>query len=304
MNSLCRISFFCFSFLAVLSGHSALHAQEPTAEQLNFFEEKIRPVLADHCYKCHSARSKKLKAELYLDSREGLLKGGETGPVVVPGKPEASLLIRAVVYLDNELEMPPNKKLPDKVIADLQEWIRIGAPWPEEKPTQNAAQGGESKDWNKLRLESWAFRPVKKPTPPETKHQELVNNPVDQFVLARIEKRGLEPLGRSGKRSLLRRVYLDLIGLPPTPEEMKAFLDDQRENALGQVIDSLLNSGATIVTFDVYQRYLRPGATERELVTLGRVCIAVFVTGAALLSLLIMDPNREEHFLTLSLIHI
>ena len=242
MNSLCRISFFCFSFLAVLSGHSALHAQEPTAEQLNFFEEKIRPVLADHCYKCHSARSKKLKAELYLDSREGLLKGGETGPVVVPGKPEASLLIRAVVYLDNELEMPPNKKLPDKVIADLQEWIRIGAPWPEEKPTQNAAQAGKSQDWNKLRLESWAFRPVNKPTPPGTKHQELVNNPIDQFVLARIEKQGLEPLGRSSKRSLLRRVYLDLIGLPPTPEEMKAFLDDQRENALGQVIDSLLNS--------------------------------------------------------------
>ncbi|MEE3181069.1 MAG: c-type cytochrome domain-containing protein, partial [Planctomycetota bacterium] len=164
MNSLCRISFFCFYLLAVLAGLSQLHAQEPTAEQLSFFEQKIRPVLAEHCYKCHSARSKKLKAELYLDSREGLLKGGETGPIVVPGKPEASLLIRAVVYLDNELEMPPNKKLPDKVIADLQEWIRIGAPWPEEKPTQNAAQARKSQDWNKLRLESWAFRPVNKPT--------------------------------------------------------------------------------------------------------------------------------------------
>ena len=242
MNSLCRTSFFCFSFLAVLAGLSSLHAQEPTAEQLTFFEQKIRPVLAENCYKCHSARSKKLKAELYLDSRKGLLKGGETGPVVVPGKPEASLLIRAVVYLDNELEMPPNKKLPDKVIADLQEWIRIGAPWPEEKPTQNAVQAGEQRDWNKLRLESWAFRPVNKPTPPGTKHQELVNNPIDQFVLGKIEERGLEPLGKAGKRILLRRIHLDLTGLPPTPGEMKAFLDDQREEALDHVIDSLLNS--------------------------------------------------------------
>ena len=113
----------------------SLKAEEPTAEQFTFFEEKIRPVLAEHCYKCHSSRSKKLKAELYLDSREGLLKGGETGPVVVAGKPEESLLIRAVVYLDNELEMPPNKKLPDRVISNLQEWIRMGAPWPREEPS-------------------------------------------------------------------------------------------------------------------------------------------------------------------------
>ena len=242
MNSLCRISCCCLSFIAVLAALSPLRAEEPTAEQLTFFEQKIRPVLAEHCYKCHSTRSKKLKAELYLDSREGLLKGGETGPVVVPGKPEASLLVRAVVYLDNELEMPPNKKLPDKVIADLQEWIRIGAPWPEEKPTQNAEQAAEGRDWKKLRLESWAFRPVNKPTPPETKHQELVHNPIDQFVLGKIEKRGLEPLGKAGKRVLLRRIHLDLTGLPPTPAEMKTFLGDQRKDALDHVIDSLLKS--------------------------------------------------------------
>jgi len=231
-----------FYFLAVLMALPGLQAEEPTAEQLTFFEQKIRPVLAEHCYKCHSSQSKKLKAELYLDNREGLLKGGETGPVVVPGKPEASLLIRAVVYLDNELEMPPNKKLPDRAIADLQEWIRMGAPWPEENsPSAKKTEVG-AQDWNKLRLENWAFRPIKKPVPPGPGNKALVNNPIDNFVLEKIETAGLEPLGKAEKRVLLRRIHLDLTGLPPTPAQVDEFLADKRPDALKHMIDSLLDS--------------------------------------------------------------
>ena len=231
-----------FYFLAVLMALPGLQAEEPTAEQLTFFEQKIRPVLAEHCYKCHSSQSKKLKAELYLDNREGLLKGGETGPVVVPGKPEASLLIRAVVYLDNELEMPPNKKLPDRAIADLQEWIRMGAPWPEENgPSAKKTEVG-AQDWNKLRLESWAFRPIKKPVPPGPGNKALVNNPIDNFILEKIEAAGLDPLGKAEKRVLLRRIHLDLTGLPPTPAQVDEFLADKRPDALKHMIDFLLDS--------------------------------------------------------------
>ena len=219
-----------------------IEAEEPTAEQLTFFEEKIRPVLAEHCYKCHSSRSKKLKAELYLDSREGILKGGETGPVVVAGKPEESLLVRAVVYLDNELEMPPNKKLPDRVIADLQEWIRMGVPWPREEPSSRKEENSGDRDWKKLRMEHWAFRPMKKPAAPEVKTQELVNNPIDNFILAKLESQGLKPLGKAAPRLLLRRVYLDLTGLPPTPSQVDEFLSDKRPDALDHLVNSLLES--------------------------------------------------------------
>ena len=228
--------------LAVSMTSPRIEAEEPTAEQLTFFEEKIRPVLAEHCYKCHSSRSKKLKAELYLDSREGLLKGGETGPVVVAGKPEESLLIRAVVYLDNELEMPPNKKLPDRVIADLQEWIRMGVPWPREEPSARKEEKLGDRDWKKLRMESWAFRPMKKPAAPEVKNKQLVNNPIDNFILAKLESKGLKPLGKAAPRLLLRRVYLNLTGLPPTPSQVDEFLADKRPDALDHLVNSLLKS--------------------------------------------------------------
>ena len=228
--------------LIVSMASPSLEAEEPTAEQFTFFEEKIRPVLAEHCYKCHSSRSKKLKAELYLDSREGVLKGGETGPVVVPGKPEESLLIRAVVYLDNELEMPPNKKLPDRVIADLQEWIRMGVPWPREEPSARKEEDVGERDWKKLRMEHWAFRPMKKPAAPEVKNQELVSNPIDNFILAKLESQGLKPLGKAAPRLLLRRVYLDLTGLPPTPSQVDEFLLDKRPDALDHLVHSLLES--------------------------------------------------------------
>jgi len=228
--------------LAVSMTSPRIEAEEPTAEQLTFFEEKIRPVLAEHCYKCHSSRSKKLKAELYLDSREGLLKGGETGPVVVAGKPEESLLIRAVVYLDNELEMPPNKKLPDRVIADLQEWIRMGVPWPREEPSARKEEKLGDRDWKKLRMENWAFRPMKKPAAPEVKNKQLVNNPIDNFILAKLESKGLKPLGKAAPRLLLRRVYLNLTGLPPTPSQVDEFLADKRPDALDHLVNSLLES--------------------------------------------------------------
>ena len=127
------------AWLGALFGASiAVTANEPTPEQVEFFENKIRPVLAQHCYKCHSTQSKKLKSELYLDNRERALQGGESGPSIIPGKADSSLLYRAVLYKEESLEMPPTRKLPDAVIADFKQWIDMGAPWPKSNEPQVA----------------------------------------------------------------------------------------------------------------------------------------------------------------------
>ena len=149
---------------------------------------------------------------------------------------------RQVVYLDNELEMPPNKKLPARVIADLQEWIRMGAPWPREEPSTRKEEDVGERDWKKLRMENWAFRPMKKPAAPEVKNKQLVNNPIDNFILAKLESKGLKPLGKAAPRLLLRRVYLNLTGLPPTPSQVDEFLADKRPDALDHLVNSLLES--------------------------------------------------------------
>jgi len=216
-------------------------AEAPTAEQLDFFERRIRPVLVEHCYECHSTGATKLKAGLLLDSRAGVQRGGDTGPSVTPGAPEASLLIQAVRHVDPNLTMPPKGKLPPEVIADLEQWVRWGAPDPRTEDTVAAARAKSATDWSRAR-EWWSFRPLTSPEAPEVNGKDWPESPLDQFILARQEAAGLAPAPDADRRTLIRRVTYDLTGLPPTPEEIEAFLDDPSPAAFATVVDRLLDS--------------------------------------------------------------
>ncbi len=218
---------------------NAASERPPTSEEIAFFEKKIRPVLVDKCYKCHSADSEKVKGSLVLDSRDGVRRGGDKGPAVVPGDVEASLLIKAIRYKDTDLEMPPEKdggKLPDSVIADFEQWVKMGAPDPRDG---KASLARRTMDIEKGRSH-WAFQPPNKSQPPTVSHESWVRNDIDRFVLAELEKRGLKPVGDADKRTLIRRVHFDLTGLPPTPEEVEAFVNDASPDAFATVVDNLL----------------------------------------------------------------
>ena len=195
-------------------------------------------MLAQHCYKCHSTESRKLKAELYLDNREQALKGGESGPSIVPGKADASLLYRAVLYKEESLEMPPTRKLPDAVIADFKTWIDMGAPWPKSNEPQIAEKQGIN--FEKYRKEHWSLKPIQNPAPPKVATASWPRNPIDQFVLARLEEAKMKPAPEADRRTLIRRAYFDLIGLPPAPEAVTVFVAG--DTTWDQVIEELLAS--------------------------------------------------------------
>lgn len=214
-------------------------AAAPSADDLHFFEQKIQPLLADHCYKCHSHAAEKIKGGLVLDSLSGLIKGGDSGPALVPGKPEESLLIKAVGYSDPDLQMPPKgKKLSPGQIADLQQWVRIGAPWPAANPVTVKARGKISEADRKW----WAFQPVREPPVPNLAGDAWSRNAVDKFILAKLQSAGLQPSPEADRRTFIRRVYFDLWGLPPTPEETAAFVSDRSPQAWENLVDRLLAS--------------------------------------------------------------
>ncbi|MDX1951580.1 MAG: PSD1 and planctomycete cytochrome C domain-containing protein [Verrucomicrobiota bacterium] len=204
---------------------------------IEFFETKVRPVLAEHCYQCHSEKSEKLKGGLLVDSREGMMKGGDTGASIVPGDPDKSLLIQAVRYTDEALQMPPkNKKLSSEQIADLEAWVKMGAPAPQKAGVKLAE--------NKIDLvkKHWAFQPVQKPALPSVKNKRWIRNEIDIFILAGLEKNGLKPSPQADRRTLIRRASFDLIGLPPSPEEVRNFINDKAPDAYEKMIDRLLAS--------------------------------------------------------------
>ena len=194
-----------------------LAQEKPTAAQVEFFEKKIRPVLVQQCYKCHSAKSDKVKGELLLDTKAGTRMGGESGPAVVPRNLRKSLLIEAMRWGNDDLQMPPKKKLPDHVIADFEKWVAMGAPDPRDHQTERKVK---SIDLAKGR-EFWAFRPVANHTVPKMR---LVTEQVeglvaiDRFIISRLAKEGIERVGLARPETLLRRLYFDLSGVPPTPE--------------------------------------------------------------------------------------
>ncbi len=212
---------------------------EFSREGLEFFEQKIRPLLVERCYECHSAEAKKLKGGLRLDSREGFLKGGDSGPAIVPGKPEKSLFIKAVHYTDEDLKMPPHHQLPAEQIGNLEEWVKMGAPDPRWATAGPHPQYGvDIAEGRKF----WSFQPIKSPPAPAFHNQTWPRNPIDNFILAKLEEKGLSPAGDAPKRTLIRRATFDLLGLPPTPEEIEAFLKDNSPEAFAKVVTRLLSS--------------------------------------------------------------
>ena len=218
------------------AGHPA--AATISAGDLQFFESKIRPLLADKCYKCHSKEGDKIRGGLLLDTRESVLHGGNTGPALVPGKPDQSLLIQAIRYKDEDLQMPPKgEKLSDQQIADLTEWVRRGAP----DPRTNVSKGSDAA-YAGVGKNHWAFRPVQKPAVPAVTNAAWVKNPVDNFILAKLEASGMTPNAPAEKATLIRRIYFDLIGIPPHPREVQEFVDDTSPDAYAKVVDRLLAS--------------------------------------------------------------
>jgi hypothetical protein len=211
-------------------------AQPPTKEQVEFFESKVRPILADRCYKCHSAASGAPRSSLALDWRGGWEAGGVRGPAIVAGDPDNSLIIEAIRF-EGDVRMPPDGRLSSEQVADLVAWVRMGAPDPRTAPPAGAAAkyGGSGKD-------HWAFKPVSKPAPPAVRNGSWVKNDIDRFVLAKLEARSMEPNQPADRRTLIRRVYYDVIGLPPTPEQVNAFLADSSPTAFEKVVDGLLAS--------------------------------------------------------------
>ena len=215
--------------------------KNPTSEQVEFFERRIRPLLVNNCYECHSAKAENLRGGLLLDSRAGIIAGGETGPVITPGFPEASLIIQAVKHVDPDLTMPPKKKLASEEIAALEEWIRMGAPDPRTEDTWAIVAARNAIDWESAR-QFWSFQARKDPAPPKVKRTDWPRNEIDRFILARLEQENLEPVEDAGKRALIRRATYDLTGLPPTPEEIEAFVADNSPEAFAKVVDRLLAS--------------------------------------------------------------
>lgn len=235
-----------FTAVVVLTAAFPLCAQErsgkpPPEAATSFFENKIRPVLVQHCYRCHSAESGTARSGLRVDSRAALRSGGERGPAVVPGDPEASWLLRAVRHVDPDLKMPPKQdRLPDAVIADLRTWIKMGAPDPREDKTAAAP----AKGYVKVDRSFWAYQPPKDSGAPAIGDAAWPRQPVDAFVLAALEKSKLAPSADASVEVLLRRLHFDLVGLPPAPQALTRFRERVQtaglDKALAAEVDELL----------------------------------------------------------------
>ncbi|MCB9938368.1 MAG: PSD1 domain-containing protein [Planctomycetaceae bacterium] len=214
-------------------------APEFDAAAIEFFEKEVRPVLATRCYECHSADSEEPSGALRLDSRHAAIIGGDTGPAVVPNKPEESLLIDAINY-GEVYEMPPKSKMPANEIAVLTKWVSMGAPWPKEEVA--ATDHLKVFDLESRRASHWCWQPVRSLPPPQVQLRDWPQRPLDNFILAKLEEADLRPAAPADKRALIRRAYFDLIGLPPSPAEVQAFLSDKSPQAFEKVIDHLLDS--------------------------------------------------------------
>jgi hypothetical protein len=225
--------------------NSELFGQDQTKtrldpEQVKFFESRIRPVLVRECYSCHSNQVGQVKGGLWLDGKEGLLVGGDSGPAIVPNNLEESLLWNAINHID--YSMPPRKKLSDEVLQDFREWIEMGAPDPRENSEETVSSSITSEDIKKGR-EFWSFKPPQRSSAPEVKDLGWAKTEIDQFVFAGLSAKGLQPAADADPNTLLRRLCFDLTGLPPTPKQSQRFSSDWKKNsekALEEMVDSLL----------------------------------------------------------------
>jgi Protein of unknown function (DUF1553)/Protein of unknown function (DUF1549)/Planctomycete cytochrome C len=211
-------------------------AEQPVAADLDFFEKKIRPVLVKHCYECHSVVGEEMEGGLMLDTRAAIRKGGENGPAVVPRAPQKSLLLDALEF--KSTEMPPDGKLPDDIIADFRKWIERGAVDSREGDSSLEHDGPVAIAAEEL----WSLQPIQNSKPPTVANAEWPRGEIDRFVLAKLEQKGLEPVGDASPLILLRRIYFDLIGLPPPLQAIRDFEKDHSQEAIGELVDRLLQS--------------------------------------------------------------
>jgi mono/diheme cytochrome c family protein len=216
----------------------ALTAAAFAQSSADFFETRVRPVLAKNCYGCHTDSK---MGGLRLDSADSVKQGGKSGPPIVAGKPDESLLIQAIRQTHERLKMPPSGKLKDTEIADISEWVKSGAVWPA-GPAAIPKPAGSDYVITAQQRAFWSFQPVRKPALPAVKDKQWSRNPIDALVMAKIEAAGLKPAHPADRRTLIRRATLDLTGLPPTPEEVDAFVADKSVDAFAKVIDRLLAS--------------------------------------------------------------
>ena len=232
--AVCLLAPSTLSFGQEAEGESAF-----SAEDLEFFEREVRPILANRCYECHGPELEEAKGGLRFDSHEALLMGGDSGPAVEPGDPDLSLLIEAVRY-EGFYNMPPQSKLPDEEIAVIEDWVTRGAPWPHVDESEIRQAGGF--DIEARRDSHWAWHPPQETQPPAVVDESWPRDDIDRYILARLEAEGLAPSPEADRRTLIRRLYFDLIGLPPTPEEVQAFVDDPAPDAYEKVVEHLLAS--------------------------------------------------------------
>jgi hypothetical protein len=234
--------------LAALAGTRSQAADHspfpPDPAALAFFEKSVRPVLVERCHECHSADAGQPRGGLRLDSLDGMLRGGRSGSVIVPGKPEQSLLVLVITHDPTVAAMPPKGKLRPEQLQALRRWIQLGAPWPEARlgPGVVSPKAPSTSPLSEEARSFWAFQPPKEPPVPPVRNRHWPSNPIDHFVLARLEAEGLTPAPPADRRTLIRRATFDLHGLPPTPDEVEAFVADDSPDAWERLIDRLLAS--------------------------------------------------------------
>jgi hypothetical protein len=233
-----RLVAMTFLLPGILLGGAARSAKEPPPAEAEFFEKKVRPLLVARCFRCHG--NGKSEGGLSFISRDRVLQGGDSGPAAESGHPEKSRLIWAIRYKDDALQMPPNKQLPLKEIEILERWVKKGLPWP--KSGAISPNKENSFRISPAQRKFWSFQPVKALPPPKIQTDTWSRSPIDRFVFANLKRRDIEPAQSADKRTLLRRATFDLTGLPPTPQELDAFLDDHSPDAFARVVDRLLAS--------------------------------------------------------------
>jgi len=237
LNGLAMVAFF-------LPAGLARGADASNKEGLELFEKRIRPLLVDRCYECHSTQAGKSKGHLLLDSKQGLAKGGESGPALVPGDIEGSRLVKAIRWTDPDLQMPPKKQLDAQQVAWVEQWVKLGAPDP--RDAASVAAAGKTPGKRTIDIEAgkkwWAFQPVAELPTPAVTHEGWGANKIDAFIAAELEKKKLDPSPAADRRTLIQRATLDLTGLRATYEEVETFVADKSPDAYPKLIERLLGS--------------------------------------------------------------
>ena len=231
-----------FSVLIFVVAASASAAEPDGRAGLDFFESRVRPIFVEHCYECHSGEAAKSEGGLRLDSAQALLRGGDSGPIVVPGRPEESLLVHAVSYSPDASSMPPDGKLSQRSIGDLREWVKLGAPMPHDAVEAGVAVPRREVVIDDAARNHWAFRPLREHNPPPVPHASRPQRKIDAFIVSKLAERGLLPAPPADRRTFIRRLSFDLLGLPPSIAEVEAFVADESPDAAARLVDRMLAS--------------------------------------------------------------